>query len=171
MSCGKRQHVERSVNRALLRYGVPAIDVHDIRDRVKGEEGDADRQQHPRNHDRIDLQCHQQRVEVVGGEIGVFEHTEHEQVGPDRKGQQPSCRPRSPEGLRHGTSFGLWLPRRCGRFSCSCGAGLQTRDRDRDPIVEGNRPQHQPGERPAALRVEHEARQEQQPVAVRAVNS
>ena len=40
-------------------------------------------------------------------------------------------------------------------------------DDDRHPVVERDRPQHQPRERAAALHVEDHARDEQQPVAVR----
>ena len=42
----EEEHVERGVSRALLSGGVVAVDVDDVRDRVEGEEGDADRQQH-----------------------------------------------------------------------------------------------------------------------------
>jgi hypothetical protein len=37
---------------------------------------------------------------------------------------------------------------------------------DRHPVVERDRAEHQPGERAAALRVEDDARRQQQPVAV-----
>ena len=45
----KQQQVERRVHRALLRGRVAPRDVDDVRDRVEGEERDADRQQHARD--------------------------------------------------------------------------------------------------------------------------
>ena len=49
----EEQQVERRVDRALLRRRVAAVDVDDVRDRVEGEERDADRQQHARHDERL----------------------------------------------------------------------------------------------------------------------
>ena len=135
----EQQQVERGVHRALLRGRVAPRDVDDVRDRVEGEERDADRQQHARHGERLDVRQQQQRVDVVGEEVRVLEDAEDDEV--DRDGERE--------------------PARRGRRA------VGAVDRDRHPVVERDRAEHQPGERAAALRVEDDARRQQQPVAVR----
>ena len=137
----KEQQVERGMDGALLRRRVAAMDVDDVRDGVEGEEGDADRQQHPRHDDRPDAQSQEERVDVVGEEVRVFEHAEDREVHGDRQGE-PAAGSRRSLGAMH---------------------------RDRHPVVERDRSQHQPRERAAALGVEDDARDQQEPVAVGAV--
>ena len=115
----KEQQVQRGVHRALLRDRVAAVDVDDVRDRVEGEERDADRQQHARHDDRLHAQRQEQRVDVVGEEVRVLEDAEDDEIRRDREGEQ------RPGAARVAPAI----------------------DGDRDRVVEGNRRQHQPGER------------------------
>ena len=137
----KEQQVERRVHRALLRRRVAAVDVDDVRDGVEGEERDADRQQHAR-------------------------HVERRR----RRRRQSSALTLSAKKLAY-----LKTPRTT-RLTATANASQRLRarrraaraiDRDRHPVVERDRAEHQPGERAAALGVEDDAGDEQQPVAVR----
>ena len=139
----KEQQIERGVHGALLRRGIAAVDVDDVRDGVEGEERDADRQQHARHDDRRHAEDQEQRVDVVGEEVRVLEDAEHDEV--DRDGEREA----------------LFRRRRA----------VGAVDRDRHPVVERDRPEHQPREGAAALRVEDDARDEQQPVRVGAVHA
>ena len=84
------------------------------------------------------------RVHVVGEEVRVLEDAEDDQVHRDRQTEQPA---------------------RARRVRA------RAVDRDRHPVVERDRRQHQPRERAAALRVEDDAGDEQQPVRVRGVGT
>ena len=139
----EQQHVERRVNRALLRARVAAVDVDHVRNRVERVERDADRQQHLRDGERSDAQSGEQRVDVVGEEVRVLEDAEHGKVDADGDGQ-PASRP--------GVFVGRAPQARCDRY--------------RHPVVERDRRQHQPGERAASPRVEQHARADEQDVRI-----
>ena len=97
----KEQQVERRVDRALLRGRVTAVDVDHVGNRVEGIERDADREQHLGTANGRHVQRGQQRVDVVGEEVGVLEDAEHGEVD-GNGGRQPrrferlGARPRSP---------------------------------------------------------------------------
>ncbi len=71
------------MDRALLGRRVAPVHVHHVRNRVEGEERDADRQQHARHDERARVQREQQRADVVGEEIGVLEYAEDDEVQGD----------------------------------------------------------------------------------------
>jgi hypothetical protein len=50
-------------------------------------------------------------------------------------------------------------------------AGLQPRNGDGHPVIEGNRTQYQPGEGPTTFRVESDARHKQEPIAIGSVDA
>ena len=94
----KQQQVQRRVHRALLRRRVAAVDVDDVGDGVEREERDADRQQHARHVERLDAEDAEQRVDVVGEEVGVLEDAEHGEVDGDGE-REPASR-RRPRATR-----------------------------------------------------------------------
>ena len=132
----------------LLRRRIAAVDVDDVRDRVEREERDADRQQHARHDDRPHAQQQEERVDVVGEEVGVLEDAEEDEVRRDGEGEP------SPRGG----------PRRRRRPASAV-------DRDRHEVVEDDRSENQPRERPAALGVEDDAEDQQEPVAIRRMHA
>ena len=136
----EQQQVERRVDRALLRGRVAAVDVDDVRDRVEREERDADRQQHARHDDRLDAAAARNSVLTLSAKKFAYLKT-----------------PRTTRLTA--TANASSALRAAGRVAPPI-------DRDRHPVVERDRPEHQPGERAAALRVEDDARDQQQPVAV-----
>ena len=88
----KQEQVQRGVDRALLRPGITPIDVHDVRDRVEGEEGDADGQQDARHDDGTRVQDEEERVDVVREEIRVFENTSTSRFTPTAAASRRSAR-------------------------------------------------------------------------------
>ena len=138
----KQQQVERRVHRALLRRRVAPVDVDDVRDGVEGEERDADRQQHARHGDRLRRARRCSSALTLSAKKLAYLNT--------------------PRTTRLTVTANAEPARRGGR-------AVDAVDADRHPVVERDRAEHQPGERAAALGVEDDARDQQQPVAVGAV--
>ena len=139
----EEQQIERGMHRALLRRGVAPVDVDDVGNGVERIERDADRQQHVRKRQRLRAERGGHGVDVVGKEVRVLEDAQHHQVHRDRHAEHA---PRVPRGAR-------------------------AVDGNGHPVVEGDRGEHQPGERSAAFRVEDDAGDEQQPVGVGGVRT
>ena len=87
---GKERNVERHVDRIAVGAEASPVDVDDVAEAVEGEERDAERQLDVGLAEVVAERL-QERGEIGGDEIGVFEQAEHEKVDRRRRGRAPIC--------------------------------------------------------------------------------
>jgi hypothetical protein len=108
----KEQDVEREVGKPPLRIRILLVHVDHVRDRVKREKGDAERQMDRRERDRRDSQERHDRVDVGNREVRVLEDRQCGQVR-GHAGDKPTlargrvagtadCEPEPPVGENRG---------------------------------------------------------------------
>ncbi len=85
---GKKRDVERHIDRVAIGAEAATIDVDDVAEAVEGEERDAERQLDVGVAEVVAERL-QERGEIGGGEIGVFEDSEHEKIAGDGEGRAP----------------------------------------------------------------------------------
>ncbi len=136
----KQKEIERGLDRALLRVRVTAIDVYDVRNRVKGEERDPDWKNQMGHGVRAQPKAGPDDIHGLDKERRVLEDPQHQQIGAHGEGEQRA--------------------RQTG--------SIEPMDPDRHRVVEDDRRRQEVREASAALRVEQDACRQQQRVAPRA---
>ena len=80
----KERDVEPHHHRAALRRYRAAVDVDDVREAVKREKGDPERQRQLQDADPGTPECGEKAVQIVGGETEVLERAEQREIDGDR---------------------------------------------------------------------------------------
>ena len=130
----KEGNVKRDVDRIAIGAEAPPVDVDDVGQAVEGEERDAERQLDVRMAEVIAERL-QERGEIGGDEVGVFENAEHQEIA------------------RHGNTK--------RPFSARVDVAV---DDDRRDVVEGNGEEENQEEARLAPRVEDEREQKRDDV-------
>ena len=68
------------VDRMASRLDIAAVDIDQVAERLEDVEGDADRQQHRGQHERLEAHRLQRGIDVGHAEVGIFEVAQHTEV-------------------------------------------------------------------------------------------
>ena len=97
----KEQQVQRRVDGALLRDRVAPVDVDDVGDRVEREERDADRQQHARHDERLDVVATRNSVLTLSAKkLAYLKTPRTARFDGDREREQAGVAPRTSRAAR-----------------------------------------------------------------------